>query len=169
MLGKKDKCHYVQTTLLPSPFSELLLHDILWYGIHIWVAVLSMSPPKLWCRRRERENHDTSQALFSSSQNTSMLWVLVLLPSAVHITVWVALKEFNFTASSQSDLGQIFYFKGRWKEKDNGWELVLRISWIQVVGGFVQNSGGVVWDQVRYFFIGDPKWEAEMAELQNTV
>lgn len=70
---KERQCHYVQTTLLPSPFSELLFHDILWYGIHIWVAVLAMSPPKLWCRRRERENHDISQALLSSSQNTSLL------------------------------------------------------------------------------------------------
>lgn len=34
----KDKCRYVQTTLLPSPFNELLLRDILWYGIYTWVS-----------------------------------------------------------------------------------------------------------------------------------
>lgn len=38
-----------------------------------------------------------------------------------------------------------------------------------MAGDFIQNSGGDVWDQVRYFSIGNPKREAEMAELQNTV
>lgn len=68
----KDKCHYVQTTLLPPLFNTLLLHDILWYGIYIWSALPAVSPPKLLCSRRERENHNTSQALFSRSQSTSM-------------------------------------------------------------------------------------------------
>lgn len=51
-------------------------------------------------------------------------------PHAMHSAAWAALKEVNFIASSQSDLVQILNFKGKWKEEDNGWELVLRISWI---------------------------------------
>lgn len=75
-------------------------------------AVLAMSPPNLLCRRRERETHDASQAPFSSSQNSPAVSTGVA-PRAVHITVWVAVREVNFTVSSQSDLGQILSFKGR--------------------------------------------------------
>lgn len=46
-LPRKDKCHYVQTTLLPSPFNEFLLCDILWYGIYIWVSCPGYVPSQL--------------------------------------------------------------------------------------------------------------------------
>lgn len=163
----KDKCHYVQTTCLPPPFTELLLHGILWYGYTFGSAVLPMSPPNLLCRRRERENLHKPWSAVAKTPMCCEYWCIA--PNAKHSTVWAALEEVKFIVSSQSHLVQILNFKGKWKEEDNSWELVLRTSWKQVVEDFIQNSGGDVWDQARYFSIGNPKREAEMAELQNTV
>lgn len=159
------------TNNLPSSsfhWAFIAWHPVVW-NIHL-DQLSCLCPVPTSCAGGGREKTMTLHRPCSAVAKTPMCceyWCIA--PNAKHSTVWAALEEVNFIVSSQSHLVQILNFKGKWKEEDNSWELLLRTSWKQVVEDFIQNSGGDVWDQARYFSVGNPKREAEMAELQNTV